>query len=741
MAVKTIAAALLTLCACQAPVREQHGGDAGLQGTSLDSGGSPQMIAHPRGDRPQYQPIKDSSLSSRRVADVSDLVAARMAAGRPTLELRLTLAQELLRDGRPDEAISTLQVAEAALEAGTEQPHAGYQLALWRDLGYAWMKLGEQSNCVLHHGTDSCLLPISDAGQHSDPTGSQNAMAYFERVLRVSPGDLECRWMLNVAAMTVGHWPDGISAEQRIPLSAFSSDDTAPRFRDVAQVVGLAERGLMGGACLDDFDGDGMLDIVISQSSLDEPMAYYHNAGDGQFVNRTTEAGLAGFTGGANLMHADTDNDGDLDILVLRGNRRASAEAPDSISLLLNDSHGVFRDVTENVGLLYDLSAQAAAFADFDGDGRLDLFVGDESLGRRRAPSLLFRALGDGSFEEVGAAMGLNVTAHVTGSVWGDYDDDGDPDLALARLNGPPQLFRNDGARFCNVSEAAGILAPQSSRVCWWSDSDNDGRLDLFVIGYRTSQTEAICRDYLGLRNDGVKPRLYKNVGNGNFADLSHENGLWHVLPALGGNTGDLDGDGWLDFYVGTGEPGVMALYPNRAFLNQEGVTFADVTTEAKLGHLQKGSAVVFGDVDFDGDQDIFTVIGGYYPGDTFHRALFENPGNANGWVTLLLEGVRANRSAIGARVRVRVLRPDGSTRDIHHLVGTGGSMGSQSLQAELGLGDATAIEEVEVRWPGSGVVQVFKRVPMRRFWRLLEGQDAPIPLERKAIKLGGAER
>jgi hypothetical protein len=251
----------------------------------------------------------------------------------------------------------------------------------------------------------------------------------------------------------------------------------------------------------------------------------------------------------------------------------------------------------------------------------------------------------------------------------------------------------------------------------------------------------AVCRDYLGLSNSGVKSCLYRNRGDGTFDDVTSEAGLLHVLPVMGCNIGDIDNDGWTDCYLGTAEPDLCALYPNRLFRNEEGQGFSDVTTSAGMGHLQKGDALAFGDIDNDGDQDVFEVMGGLYSGDAFQRVLFENPGSANSWVNLILQGVKANRSAIGARIRVRVQKPDGSSRDIYQLVGTAGSMGSQSLQAEIGLGDATSIKEVEVLWPGSGTRQVITNLPMRRFWRIVEGQKEPIALERKPFKLGGEQR
>ncbi|MYI63965.1 MAG: CRTAC1 family protein, partial [Gemmatimonadetes bacterium] len=158
-------------------------------------------------------------------------------------------------------------------------------------------------------------------------------------------------------------------------------------------------------------------------------------------------------------------------------------------------------------------------------------------------------------------------------------------------------------------------------------------------------------------------------------------------------------------------------------------------TTSGGFGHLQKGHGVAVGDLDNDGDQDIYAVIGGAYTGDTFQNVLFENPGHGNRWITLLLEGTRANRSAIGARVEIQVETAEG-IRSIHRMVSSGASFGASSLQQEIGLGQATAIREIAVIWPGEDAVQRFADVPLDQAYRVRQGEAALIPLVRKSVSL-----
>ncbi len=196
----------------------------------------------------------------------------------------------------------------------------------------------------------------------------------------------------------------------------------------------------------------------------------------------------------------------------------------------------------------------------------------------------------------------------------------------------------------------------------------------------------------------------------------------------MGCNFGDLDNDGWLDFYVGTGNPDFRTLVPNRMFRNAGGKVFQDVTTSGGFGHLQKGHGIAFGDVDLDGDQDVFLKVGGAFTGDRFASALFENPGHGNHWITLALVGTRTNRAAIGARIRITVEQA-GAVRDIHASVTSGSSFGGSSLRQEIGLGPAERIRRIEIRWPGSAEVQAFADVALDRMYEVREGRADLEPL------------
>jgi len=233
-----------------------------------------------------------------------------------------------------------------------------------------------------------------------------------------------------------------------------------------------------------------------------------------------------------------------------------------------------------------------------------------------------------------------------------------------------------------------------------------------------------VAAEYTGIGTPAETPRVYRNEGDGTFTEVSGELNLDKALFAMGSNYGDLDNDGYQDFYVGTGAPDFASIVPNRMFHNRGGDTFDEVSVEGGVAHLQKGHAVAFADVDRDGDQDVYSVMGGSVPGDAFQNVLFENPGHGNHWVTLGLEGRTANRSAIGARLAIVARRPDGSARTIHRTVRTGGSFGATALRQEIGLGAATRIDTLRVTWPTSPRhTQEFTGLDVDQTYRLVEGK------------------
>jgi hypothetical protein len=667
------------------------------------------------------------------------LLKEKIAAAKAPLEMlswKLKYAQALLNSGASEAALHEFEGLERlAIETGQPaNPEVQSRMLLMKALCY--LRMGEQENCLANHNADSCLIPIRGGGIHQLTRGSEGAVRELTALLELDPSP-NVAWLLNIAYMTLGKYPDGVPAQWQIPPAVFESDYDIKRFRDVAGFSGVDVDELSGGVVMDDFDHDGFLDLMISGSGLHSQLRLFHNDGNGKFSEITESAGLTGLLGGLNLIQGDYNNDGFVDVLVLRGGWLGK-DGRHPHSLLRNNGNNTFTDVTEEAGLLTRHPTQTAVWFDYNNDGFLDIFIGNETVPKSGAtdPCELFRNNGDGTFTECAAECGVAIVDWVKGVATGDFNNDGRPDLYISSLVGPNRLLRNDGAtgpikssratwHFTDVAAAAGVTEPLKSFPCWFWDYDNDGWLDLMVTGYSIHDAGDVLVDYLGMPTpDAERARLYHNNRNGTFTDVTKEQGVFKILHAMGSNFGDLDNDGWLDFYVGTGDPALSTIIPNRMFRSNAGRGFQDVTTSGGFGNLQKGHGVAFGDIDNDGDQDIFSHLGGAISGDHYQSQLFENPGHGNHSIKLMLEGVKTNRVALGARIKV-VARTASGEREIHRVIGSGGSFGASPLRQEIGLGQAQGIVRVEIFWPVTGKTQVIRGLEMDRAYTIREGEAA----------------
>ncbi|MCC5905315.1 MAG: CRTAC1 family protein [Balneolaceae bacterium] len=651
-----------------------------------------------------------------------------------------TLGQEMIYAGQTDEAITLLESLLKELENSSAEYRDQFTENTLDLLALAWLRLGEQQNCIINHSAESCLFPIQGEGIHTLVEGSEKAIELYEKLLSDwRPGDMETIWLLNIAYMTLGNHPGAVPEEWLISAEHFEDSESFPRFRDVAPTVGLADyMALSGGSITEDFTNNGLIDIVASSWGLSDQLRYFENSGDGKFVDRTEEAGLTGITGGLNLIHADFNNSGYKDVFVLRGAWLGQAGHHPN-SLLRNNGDGTFTDVTKSAGLLSFHPTQTAVWADFNNNGWLDLFIGNESTPDDPHPSELYLNNKDGTFRNVSLQAGVTVNQYVKGAVAGDLNNNGYSDLYLSVLDGNNILLENRGINsqgvplFMNTADRAGVTEPYTSFPVWLWDFNNNGWLDIFVSGYYANGAD-VANEYLGRSTEAVLPKLYKNNGDGTFTDVTEPAGLDKVMYAMGSNFGDLNNSGYLDFYVGTGDPDMRALMPNRMFMNVNGEHFEEVTAAGGFGHLQKGHGVSFADINNNGHQDIFTVIGGAFEGDIYMNALFENPGNDHNWIILKFEGEKSNRAGLGNRVKL-VLEDAGSNRTIHRTVTTGGSFGSSAIQLEIGLGTATRIDELEVFWPASEIRQTFTGLDINQVYKITEFSEEPEAIQRQSFE------
>lgn len=633
---------------------------------------------------------------------------------------------ELLRSGQIEKCIDALEkyleknnlTYNTSLDINLKDQTSMPVVAL---LALAYLRLGEVTNCRNQHNEHSCILPLQEEGQHVNKDGSKMAIEIYEKIYAKYPSD-GLKWLLNLAHMTIGTYPNDVPESYRITYPNWEMEESDfPAFKEVAMALGIAQDGLSGGACFDDFNNDGLIDLFITSYGMEDQCHLFINTGSG-FHESTEAAGLSGIVSGLNCIHADYDNDGNNDILILRGAwLDKGGNHPNS--LLRNNGDGTFSDVTKSSGIYSKHPTQTAAWADINLDGHLDLFIGNETQGNRLHYCELFINLGDGTFIEDAAKHNLSkIKGFVKGVSFGDINNDGWPDLYISILGGKNRLFINEEGTFKDISIDSGVQAPLYSFPCWFWDVDNDGDSDLFVNSYDIRQAnlaDDFSKEIQGKKVKTNKSKLYLNNGDGSYKNVTKDYKLDKSMFTMGSNFGDLDNDGWLDFYIGTGAPALNSIIPNRMFRNNKGASFSEVTSAGRFGHIQKGHAISFADYDNDGDQDIYAVMGGAYEGDNFPNICFENPISDNNWIVLELEGTTSNRSAIGTRIKLSL--NDG--QNIYHTIGIGSSFGSNSLQAEIGIGQAAIIDSIKVEWQRSEA-QNFYDIEVNKKYHLEEGSQ-----------------
>ena len=398
-------------------------------------------------------------------------------AGRAPMGDRFRLARELLLAGRTRDAITELEGLRPT--AGTVPDASAPQYKPFFDLlGIAYLRLGEQENCNLNPNTSVCIL---GALRHTQEEGARQAIDIYTRILQAFPDDIGSRWLLNIAYMATGGYPSHVPKHYLIPNLTLKRDKSFPLFFNIAQEVGAAITGLAGGLCVEDFNRDGLLDIFTTSWGLDDPPHYLVADGQGGYADRTAQSGLNGIVGGVNCMHADYDNDGFEDILIVRGGWLGDG-GKFPMSLLHNRGDGTFEDVTFAAGLGSMHPTHTAAWADFNLDGYLDLFVGHEGgtgMGWSSHPSELFLNNCDGTFTEVSRKVGIDVDAFVKGVAWGDVNNDGLPDLYVSIIGAPNRMFLNRGGRArtspprperkcptCRSPSGSGTTTTTDGRIC-----------------------------------------------------------------------------------------------------------------------------------------------------------------------------------------------------------------------------------------------------------------------------------
>ncbi|MDY0060414.1 MAG: FG-GAP-like repeat-containing protein [Myxococcota bacterium] len=605
------------------------------------------------------------------------------------------------------------------------EAEASYQRALAADGQAFWPRVGLGLALLRQHRPAEALPQLDRAAAlaPADPSIQLYRMHALEALGRLSEADeAHARYRREHTRGTV----DLPFATRPPPAPASLAEAGGLRFTDVAPLLGLDFAGRGRAAAIADLDEDGLPDLLVG---FLEEISRLHLARDSglKYQEATAGSGLEFFDSAYGLAAADVDDDGDTDLFVARGGFQTGRLGRDADLLFLNEGQGRFVDATATAGLGDPAAGFAGVFADFDRDGRLDLFVVNHG-----APCQLYRGLGQGRFAPLGEGHGIAGAGPAISAVAADFDDDGDPDLFVA-LNGEPNLlYRNDtpppgapgradptgGLRFQEVGFAARV-ALSGGFGSTVADFDRDGRLDLFV---------ANLNNWNGgdQFSPGDPSYLFLNRGDLRFEEVATAAGLGYVGGASAPVAADLDGDGWVDLYLGTGGPEPRRDEPDLLYRNLGPATpggpprFVEVGRAAGVHRASlSGRGATCGDLDRDGDLDLFVPSGTHLASILGHSVLWRNDTPQGHRLQLRLVGTRSNRSALGARLVARI----GERVLVEEVLGNTGFGGTRSLELHLGLGEHAALDELTVRWPSGETTRIAAPL-LDRPVRLVEGES-----------------
>ncbi len=545
------------------------------------------------------------------------------------------------------------------------------------------------------------------AGRVSD------AAQFAAESLQIDGSNQRTRLLLWLASEKAGGYAVDVPAGLRMQVRS-GRQHTTLALEDVAAKIGLDKTSGGRGTAVFDYDGDGYLDVLVAAAH--GGCTLYKNNGDGTFTDASIPSRMDGCLTAFITTIGDYDNDGHPDIFVTRNGFFSGG-----CSLYHNNGDGTFTEVTEQAGLGGWGPAFTASWVDYDLDGRLDLYVAYNlgSLFERKTKNRLFHNNGDGTFTDVTDAAGLVTEWPTIGSAWGDYDNDGRPDLFVSNSIGRSQLFHNNGdGTFTDVSRDSGLDTYGLGSVCYWIDYDNDGWLDLVQNVWSDSEDVIHTLQNGEGPPDGQPIRVWRNNRDGTFTLRSRELGVTGCWGSMSGNAGDINNDGFQDIILGNGSPRMERVEP-LTLLESDGRTFRDTTFEAGLPVTGKSHGVNLADLFGDGRLSVIVASGGAYPGDLLTVGAFLPKARPGNYLNVRLVGTRSNRSAIGARLRI-----EAGGRSQHRLVSGGSQFGCLPFEQHVGLGTAAVVDAIEIAWPSGLRQRIAGPVAANNTIQITEGDD-----------------
>ena len=468
----------------------------------------------------------------------------------------------------------------------------------------------------------------------------------------------------------------------------FSQDFTRITTGDIVNDGTFTEGALWG-----DYDNDGDLDIFFANITGQNNMLFENN-GDGTFTRITTGdiVNDGGFSYGG--CWGDYNGDGYLDLFSINGGFNVAANN----NLYINNTDGTFTKITTGVIVSDGGRTWSSCAADYDNDGDLDIFTSNINQNNS-----LYRNNGDATFTKITTGDVVSDGGSSLGSAWGDYDNDGYPDLFVANSNfGAGEvnfLYKNNGnGTFTRITTGDIATEVANSVAASWGDYNDDGNLDLFVTNY-----------------SGENNFLYKNNGDGTFTKITSGVLVNDGGTSVGSAWGDYDNDGDLDIFVSNdvGEN-------NTLYQNDGDTTFTKITTGAIVSDGGSSNGPAWCDYDSDGDLDLVVVNGAQAP--VQNNYLYRNDNsNGNSWVNIKCIGVTSNTSAIGVKLSVKAQVRGASSWQYREILSQTGYNSENSLNVEFGLGSAPVVDSMVIVWP-SGTVETYTNIDVNRFLTATEG-------------------
>ncbi len=446
-----------------------------------------------------------------------------------------------------------------------------------------------------------------------------------------------------------------------------------------------------------DVNNDGWEDIYISNGlNGGQPDFLYLNDGNGQMIEVTDQEIVEASNPSDGASFADYNNDGYMDGVV------SSWHGSEDL-LYLNNGDGML-NYNANAGIVSGSFAETAAFGDYDNDGLLDLYITNSGGDNR---NYLYRNLGNDKFEQITNHILVNDTKLSRGAIWGDFNNDDVLDLFVANENNAANdiFIGQGGGVFEKLSEGQIVNSLKSSITGSWGDVDNDGDFDLFVgnSAYFSEQQD----------------QLFLNTETG-FENLENDPVVMANKCTYGSAFGDYDNDGDLDLMVTHGF--CSSGLANSLYANQGDGTFADSSQLLASNFIFCSFGVAWGDVDNDGFLDLMVAnCKNNDAGTEKANTLLMNQGNENHWLKIKLIGLESNRNAVGAKVSVKATINGNEVWQIREVRSQSGYAGQNSMIAHFGLGDATAVDSILVKWPAGGV-QVLEMISINQKIEIEEG-------------------